>query len=591
MRVIPSERWWRQRCRSALALAVALMGPLAVLLSGCTGQVGKPPSAQGAGGSGATAGSAGPQGSGGGIGMPTGAGGTSGQPLDCTVPNLQASPIRRLTRREYNTVVNHLLGDTTKPADQFVSETAQSGFLNGADSTPLSPVVVDDFERAATALAKNATAAANLRTLLGCDPNATAGQDACATAFIRSFGARAFRRTLDETQVADYQSLYTTRKPDGFAVAIELVIRAMLQSPYFLYRIEFGEANPGGAAIVKLTPEETASRLSFLFWGSIPDATLTQAAKDGKLSTTADVRAQASRMLMDDKGSAVFMDFHVQWGQLEGLPNLTKPAPFTPDIGRLLIEETKQFVDQTLRKGDGLLTTLFTTPVTYLNQQLATYYGVTGVTGTNFVPVTLPAGQRAGLLTQGSITANFAHGTESSPVLRGKFILAQVACSPPPPPPDNVDTTLPAPDPTKSARQQLIELTGAGICVGCHANLNPPGFALDHFDGLGRYRATDRGMAIDTSAQVVLPTDLKGTYTGHEDFLRGLAQSRTVRTCVSSKWFIYAHGRVPEAADECSLSAAATAFQNDGNIRELLLAITETPAFLYYRTTSQGVAP
>jgi len=523
--------------------------------------------------------------------MPTGAGGTSVQPLDCTMPSLQASPIRRLTRREYNTVVNHLLGDTTKPADQFVSETAQSGFLNGADSTPLSPVVVDDFERAATALAKNATAAANLRNLLGCDPNATAGQDACATTFIRSFGARAFRRTLDDAQVADYQSLYTSRKADGFAVAIELVIRAMLQSPFFLYRIEFGEANPGGAAIVKLTPEETATRLSFLFWGSIPDATLTQAAKDGKLSTPADVRAQAARMLMDDKGSAVFMDFHVQWGQLEGLPNLTKPAPFSPDIGRLLIEETKQFVDQTLRKGDGLLTTLFTTPVTYLNQQLATYYGVTGVTGTNFVPVTLPAGQRAGLLTQGSITANFAHGTESSPVLRGKFILSQVACSPPQPPPDNVDTTLPAPDPAKSARQQLVELTGSGICVGCHANLNPPGFALDHFDGLGRYRATDRGMAIDTSAEVVLPADLKGTYTGHEDFLRGLAQSRTVRTCLSSKWFIYAHGRVPEAADECSLSAAAAAFQSNGNIRELLLAITETPAFLYYRTTPQGVAP
>ena len=251
--------------------------------------------------------------------------------------------MRRLTRREYNTVVNHLLGDTTRPADQFVSETAQSGFLNGADSTPLSPVVVDDFERAATALAKTATGTANLRNLLGCDPNppayhfdhwsgvnggsvnpltfnmdsdktvtahfvsnATAGQDTCATNFIRSFGARAFRRTLEEGQVADYQALYMSGKADGFAVAIELVVRAMLQSPYFLYRLEFGEANPSGAAVVKLTPEETASRLSFLFWGSIPDAALTQAAKDGKLSTAADVRAQAMRLLLDDRGSAVF---------------------------------------------------------------------------------------------------------------------------------------------------------------------------------------------------------------------------------------------------------------------------------------------
>jgi len=295
--------------------------------------------------------------------------------------------------------------------------------------------------------------------------------------------------------------------------------------------------------------------------------------------------------LMDDRGSAVFTDFHVQWGQLEGVPNLTKPAPFSPDIGRLLIEETRQFVDQTLRKGDGLLTTLFTSRVTYLNQQLATYYGVGGVTDSKFVPVTMPAGQRAGLLTQGSITANFAHGTESSPVLRGKFILGQVACSPPQPPPDNIDTTLPAPDPTKSARQQLVELTGQGVCNVCHSMINPMGFALDHFDGLGRYRATDRGMPIDTSAQVVVPVDAKGSYTNHEDFLAGLANSRAVRSCLASKWFIYAHGRVPGAEDACSLQGALTTFEQNGNLRELLLGMTETPAFLYYRAPTQGVAP
>ena len=568
-----------------------LVGPLAVWLAGCMGQVGQAPGHQGAAATGGTGATGTTQGGGGSSVIPTGGVGGGSIPLDCSQPNLEASPLRRLTRREYNTVVNHLLGDTTRPADQFVSETAQSGFLNGADSTPLSPVVVDDFERAATVLAKNATAAANLRTLVGCDPNATAGQDTCATNFIRSFGARAFRRTLDDAQVADYQALYTSRKVDGFAVAIELVVRAMLQSPYFLYQLEFGEANPGGAAVVKLTPEETAARLSFLFWGSLPDATLTQAAKDGKLSTPADVRAQAARMLMDDRGGAVFTDFHVQWGQLEGVPNLTKPAPFSPDIGRLLIEETRQFVDQTLRKGDGLLTTLFTSRVTYLNQQLATYYGVGGVTDSKFVPVTMPAGQRAGLLTQGSITANFAHGTESSPVLRGKFILGQVACSPPQPPPDNIDTTLPAPDPTKSARQQLIELTGQGVCNVCHTMINPMGFALDHFDGLGRYRATDRGMPIDTSAQVVVPVDAKGSYIGHEDFLAGLANSRAVRSCLASKWFIYAHGRVPGAEDACSLQGALTTFEQNGNLRELLLGMTETPAFLYYRAPTQGVAP
>jgi hypothetical protein len=293
--------------------------------------------------------------------------------------------------------------------------------------------------------------------------------------------------------------------------------------------------------------------------------------------------------LADDRGDAVFSDFHVQWGQLEGLPNLTKPAPFTPDIGRLLIEETKQFVSQTLRKGDGLLTTLLTSPVTYLNKDLATYYGVSGVSSSGFVATTLPAGQRAGLLTQGSLMANFGHGSESSQVLRGKFILSQLACSPPKPPPDNVNTNLPAPDLTKTARQQLVELTGQGSCVGCHALMNPMGFALDNFDGLGRYRTMDRGTTIDTSADVVVPTDMKGHYAGADDFLSALANSNTVRTCLASKWFIYAHGRIPGSDDACSLSQAATAFQSDGNIRELLLRMIETPAFLYFRT--QGAAP
>lgn len=512
--------------------------------------------------------------------------------MDCTAPKLGGSPLRRLTRREYNNVVRDLLKDTTRPAEQFVPESEQSGFTNGADSTLLSSVVIDDFEIAATALAKEATTAAKLGMLVGCDPEAVAGQDACASAFIRSFGQRAFRRALDDAQVADYQALYASTKASaGFAVAIELVLRAMLQSPYFLYRIELGAPAPANGAAVPLTAEETAVRLSFLLWGSIPDPALMQAAREGKLETAADVRAQAVRMLDDDRGSALFSDFHVQWGQLEGLPNQTKPAPFTPEIGRLLVEETKHFVDQILRKGDGSLSTLLTSPVTYLNQELAEYYGVTGVTGAGFQPFTLPAGQRSGLLTQGSFMGNFAHGTEPSPVLRGKFILTQLVCSPPPPPPDDLDTTLPPPDPTKSARQQLVELTGKGTCVGCHTMLNPAGFAFEHFDGLGRYRTLERGLPVDASSEVVVPSDMAGSYANHQDFLTALSNSQAVRSCLASKWFIYAHGRLPETDDACSLSAATTSFQSSGNIRELILAMTETPAFRYYRPTAEGAAP
>jgi hypothetical protein len=155
-----------------------------------------------------------------------------------------------------------------------------------------------------------------------------------------------------------------------------------------------------------------------------------------------------------------------------------------------------------------------------------------------------------------------------------------------------VDTSLPAPDPAKSARQQLDELTTAGPpCQGCHTFLNPPGFAFEHFDGFGRYRATDRGLAIDASAQVVGPGDLAGTYADHRAFASALGKSDTVRNCIASKWFIYAHGRVPAERDECSLSATVTNFRSTGDVRELLLQMTGTPAFLYYRRAPEGAAP
>lgn len=588
--------------------------PLSLALSACSADIADPnqqPSLGGTGGSsttpaGGTGAGAGapPAATGGMAGLPSagaggsagsstgGSAGSAGAPVDCSTPKVAASPLRRLTRREYNNVVGVLLQDTTRPADQFVPESEQSGFTNGAESTLLSAVVIDDFERAATTLAREATSAAKLANLVGCDPNAVAEQDTCATNFIRTFGARAFRRPLEAAQLADYQALYaSTKTSDGFAVAIELVVRSMLQSPYFLYRLELGTGVAGVSGTSPLTPQETAARLSFLIWGSLPDAELELAAAEGRLNTPADVRAQALRMLADERGGEVFNDFHVQWGQLETLPNQTKPEPFTPALGRLLIEESKQFIDHTLRRGDGLLSTLFTSPVTYLNRELADYYGVTGPTGSTFELFSMPAGQRAGLLTHGSFMGNFAHGSEPSPVLRGKFILAQLACSPPDPPPDDLDTSLPAADPTKTARQQLVELTSQGTCLGCHSLLNPPGFTFEHFDGLGRYRTIDdRGLPVDSSAQVEGPGDLAGSYTSHEDFLLALANSQTVRSCLASKWFIYTHGRVPADDDACSIAAPAASFQSTGNVRDLILSMVESPAFLYYRPSTEGAA-
>lgn len=187
--------------------------------------------------------------------------------------------------------------------------------------------------------------------------------------------------------------------------------------------------------------------------------------------------------------------------------------------------------------------------------------------------------------------ATLAHEAQPSPVLRGKFVLEQLLCSPPPPPPDNADTSLPAADPSKTAREQLVELTSVAPCSACHALLNPPGFAFEHFDALGRYRELDGNIAIDATGDLVGPGDLVGHFENHEQLLSLLAGSEQVRSCIVSKWFTYTHGRGEGEGDACSLSHMRDTFRaSGGNVRELLLSLTETSAFLY-RTNPKGATP
>jgi len=523
-----------------------------------------------------------------GAATPPGDQGTSPSPADCSVPSVQESPLRRLTRTEYNNTVRDLLSDSTRPADRFVAESTQQGFNNGAASTLLSPSVVEDFEIAATALAE--AAVTNLPNLLGCDV-AALGEDACARDFIARFSERAFRRPMETAQLSDYEALYTSQKAQfGFVKAIELVVRAMLQSPYFLYRLEFGMPEPTESGSQRLSPHELASRLSYLFWGSMPDSELLQAAAQGRLETAADLKLQAERLLAHERGAQALVDFHLQWGQLEDVPNLQKNDElFTPAVGRLLLEETAQFIDQNLRQGDGLLSTLLTSSTGYLNGELARYYGVRGPAGTSFERFDFPPQQRSGLLTLGSFMTKLAHGAQPSPVLRGKFVLEQVLCAPPPPPPDNADTTLPAPDPTKTARQQLTELTSVQPCAGCHALINPPGFAFEHFDALGRYRADDHGLPIDAAGELRGPNDASGTFQNHRELTQLLASSEAARSCLVSKWFVYTHGRGDGEQDACSLQQMRESFgASGGNVRELLLSVTQTPAFLYRKSINGG---
>jgi hypothetical protein len=508
--------------------------------------------------------------------------------VDCSHPAVADSPLRRLTRWEYNNTVHDLLGDTTAPADQFSAESRQLGFTNGAASTPMSALVVEEYEGAARALA--AKAVQSLKALLGCDP-AAKGEDACADEFLATFGRRAFRRPLSPDELAAYHAFYTKQKAAyGFTTAIELFVGAVLQSPSFLYRVELGMPDPGAPDALRLGGYEVASRLSYLLWGTMPDDALLDAADKGELATSDAVRAQAEKMLDDPRGAAAIQDFYLQWGRLGAVPTLHKNADeFTPAIGNLMLTEARLFVDDVVRHGDGTMSALLTTPATFVNADLAAYYGIKGPTGSAFERVELDPKRYSGLLTQGGLMATLAHEEQPSQVSRGKFVLEQLLCSPPPSPPDNVNLQLPTPDPAKSARVQLEELTAGEPCHTCHARMNPIGFAMDHFDAVGRWRDQDGAHTLDTTGGLIGPGDVNGSFKDHIELATLLARSQAMRGCMVEHWFHYAYGRAEGKTDACSMTQLQRGFEaSGGNVKTLLLDLIQTPAFLY-RTTRGDV--
>jgi hypothetical protein len=502
---------------------------------------------------------------------------------DCTAPNPGSAPVRRMTRAEYNNTVRDLLGDTTSPAQGFSLEEEALGFNNNAANLVTSAALAEKYMLAAEGIAARATAPGMNR--IGCDPVAT-GNEACAKQFIESFGKRAFRRPLTPEESAMFYAQFSAGLADGdFVSGVQMVIETALQSPPFLYRVEFGVATTGATA-VRLTDWETASRLSYLLWGSMPDDTLFGAAEQGKLTAREDIEAQARRMLEDPRARDAVANFHEQWLDYGRIANVGKDAATFPEwsteIGPLMYEETRKFLDEAVFGAGAGLSYLLTSPSTFLNPKLATFYGVAAPSSTDFSLVTLDSTQRAGLLTLGSLLTINAHSNQTSPVHRGKLVRELLLCDAIPPPPADVMIKAPEPDPNATTRQRFAQHSAEAACKGCHNLMDPIGFGFENYDGMGRYRATENGLPIDASGELTGTSDIDGAFTGVVGLASKLAQSADVRNCYATQWFRFAYGRGENSGDACSLATLDNHFATSGgSIKELLVALTQTDAFLY----------
>jgi hypothetical protein len=524
----------------------------------------------------------------------------------CVTRDPGPSPLRRLTRVEYGRTLRDLIGPGLVDTRSLPPDERVLGFDNNAEVLGTSDLLIEQYQ----SLAEQAAAAviADLGRFLPCA--ATAPDDACARSFVTDFGRRAWRRRLDGAEGDALMAIFTGGQTDGgFNEGITRVIAVLLQSPQFLYRVEYDAPTLAAAApeavldlpgAIRLTSHETAARLSYLIWGSMPDEALAAAADADRLSTPADLEREAIRLLADPRAHEVVASFHAAWLGLDRLDDLDKDPVvypmFTPALRASFRAETTRFVEEVIWNREGTLGALLGARYTFADAGLASFYGLPGSSPISTTAsdvsdlqyVALDPSRRAGLLTQPSLLAVHAKANQTSPVHRGRFVREQFFCTTPPPPPSNVQIRPPKLDPRMTTRQRFAQHTADAFCAGCHVLLDPIGFGFEHYDGIGRWRDTESGLAVDASGNLT-STDVDGPFNGAVELADRLAGSAQVSSCYATQWFRFGYGRGETTADACALVQLGDSLKaTGGNVRELLVALTQTDTFRYRRA---GGAP
>jgi hypothetical protein len=600
-----------RRPRAALergGFVFCLIASLAVV--GCTGTVTGEGADKGSG-AGASAGASG-------VGPGTGAagmasnvvpgGGGTGAPADVAAcaSSTTAAPatarVRRLTRFEIQNTVVDLLGAAAGPlAAGLEADSQASGFSTG-DQRGVSAAYVDALRTMAEGLAaqfrKAVAAPAFAATCMASD----AAARACAETFVRDFGARAFRRPIEAREVTSLLAVYDAGRDTGadgnaadrFGAGLEYVVRGVLQSSSFIFRTELGPVAPAAAA-TRLTPHELASALSYGTIASPPDAPLLAAAAGGKLETAQQIGEQVRRLITSrpERFKAAVQRFAVEWLGIDyGKPVWNKDTAanplWKPELKATLEQETQAFLSDWIDGGTSL-TTLLTSTTGFVSRDNAPLYGLTSTSPT-LQKTTLPAAERAGILTQAGFLGTMAHADGSSPVVRGLAIMSRLLCNTAPPIPANVP---PLPPVDKKAatttRARFQQHTSAAACAACHKVFDPMGMALEGYDAIGQHRTQENGTPVDASGALVGAGASDGPVTGGVALVQALAASPTVHECFARQVFRHDVGRVETAADACALADVTKAYAGKNlDLRELLVALATSPAFVTRTAMTPG---
>ena len=328
-----------------------------------------------------------------------------------------------------------------------------------------------------------------------CQPSASSEEQACAEKLLTNLAHRAYRRPIAADDLPQLMALYKQGVvTGGFESGVRLALQKILVSPEFIFRAELDSADMPRGSVHRLGDIELASRLSFFLWSSIPDDELLAVAERGELSDPSMLERQVLRMMADPRSQALVQNFVGQWLFLRNIPkmqpDITAFTYFDDNLRQALEQETELLVESTLRE-DRSVTDLLTTNYTFVNQRLAEHYGMKGIYGNEFRRVPVADQNHQGLLGQASILAVTSYPDRTSPTIRGKWVLEQLLGLPPPPPPPNVPSLKEdAGVRTLTMRERMEQHRANPTCAVCHRAMDPIGFALENFDGLGKWRDT-----------------------------------------------------------------------------------------------------
>jgi cytochrome c553 len=425
-----------------------------------------------------------------------------------------------------------------------------------------------------------------------CRPSGAADEVPCARRILSTLGRRAFRRPVTDADIRPLLAFYESgRRECDFDSGIQKALQAMLVSPDFLFRAERGPRNAAPGSIYPIGDFELASRLSFFLWSSIPDDQLLDLAEKGRLKDPAVLQQQVRRMLDDPRSQSLVDNFAGQWLYLRNL-EISRPDPdvfpgFDDSLRQAFRTETDLFFQNILREDRSILE-LLDANYTFLNQRLAEHYGIPGVYGSQFRKVTLADPNRGGILGQGSVLTVTSYPNRTSVVQRGKWILETLLGAPPPPPPPDIPELKPHGKDGRllTMREQMEQHRANATCASCHARMDPLGFALENYDGVGKWRDKDAGSTIDASGK--LPDG--SVFTGPAGLKKILLTSRRGEfvATATEKLMIYALGRGLEYYDMPAVrSISREAAKDDYRMSALITAIVRSTPFEMRRTPDQ----